>query len=124
MNFVDRLAEARIQTAAEGGVFDNLPGAGRPLPPDDAQHVPAELRAAYRMLKNAGFVPPEVARARDIHALRDLLTRIEPDSAEADAATRRLRWLEVKLAASQHGNGLLADPHYGAQIRDRLTRIK
>src|SRR5699024_4801661 len=64
MNYLDRLAEAHIRTAAEHGVFDNLRGAGKPLPPDEAQHVPRELRAGYRMLKNAGFVPPEVEQAR------------------------------------------------------------
>lgn len=124
MNFVDRVAEARIKTAADNGAFDDLPGAGQPLPPDDARHVPAELRAAYRLLRNGGFLPPEVTRARDINALRDLLTRLDPGSVEADTVTRRLRWLEVTLASSRRGQGLLSAPGYGARVRACLAREK
>jgi len=40
------------------GDFDGLPGAGRPLVLDDDPLVPEDLRLAYRILKNAGFVPP------------------------------------------------------------------
>lgn len=122
MNFVDQLAEARIRKAQANGAFDDLPGAGRPLPPDEALRVPAELRAGYRLLKNAGYVPPEIIRARDIHALRDLLATVEPGSAEADVATRHLRWLEVALGSSRRGRGLLDNSCYGARIKQSLTR--
>jgi|SRR5699024_2060530 len=124
MNYLDRLAEAHIRTAAEHGVFDNLRGAGKPLPPDEAQHVPRELRAGYRMLKNAGFVPPEVEQAKDIHDLRDLLASVDPDTAQAHATRRRLRWLETTLATSRRGAGLLDHAQYGTRIRRRLTRVR
>ena len=57
---LDLLAEQRIREAQERGEFDNLPGAGAPLALDDDALVPEELRAAYRILKNAGYVPPEL----------------------------------------------------------------
>src|SRR5699024_11416174 len=107
MDYVDRIAEARIAKAASDGVFANLPGAGVPLPPDPAMRVPAALRPAYRMLDNAGYVPPELVRARDMHTLQDLLSTLDAHSDEADTARRRLRWLEVALAGSRHGRGLL-----------------
>jgi hypothetical protein len=51
------LAERRIEEAVSRGEFDadGLPGAGRPLPPEDNEHIPEELRLAWRILKNAGF---------------------------------------------------------------------
>lgn len=124
MNFLDRMAEAQIRTAAANGAFDDLPGAGRPLPADEALHVPAQLRPAYRVLKNAGYIPPEIVRAQDIHHLRDLLTRVQADSAEARAATRRLRWLEASLASSKRGRGLLTDSRYGRRLKNHLSGAK
>ena len=60
MNPIDQLAEARIQEAIDRGELRGLPGEGRPLQLDDDSAIPEELRAAYRLLKNAGFLPPEL----------------------------------------------------------------
>ena len=42
---------------AGAGAFDDLPGAGKPLDLDDDRLVPEDVRIAYRILRNAGFVP-------------------------------------------------------------------
>jgi hypothetical protein len=49
------LAERKIEEAVSRGEFDGLPGEGRPLPPEDNELVPDDLRLAWRILKNAGF---------------------------------------------------------------------
>lgn len=54
------MAEEKIKEAIRGGEFDHLPGAGKPLPPDDMEGVPEELRMGYRLLKNAGILPEEL----------------------------------------------------------------
>jgi len=59
---LDFLAEQRIAEAVSRGELDELPGAGRPLELDDDKLIPEDLRLAYRILKNAGFVPPEVKK--------------------------------------------------------------
>lgn len=120
MSLLDRLADAHIQAAADQGAFDNLPGAGRPLPPDDAQDVPSELRAGYRLLKNAGFVPPEIEAQRELRSLEDLLAQAVPDSARASQLQRRLRWVELRLGESRRGRALLREAGYGDRIRARL----
>jgi hypothetical protein len=74
------LAERRIEEAIARGELDDLPGAGRPLELDDDRLVPEELRLAYRILKNAGYVPPEVdalAQSRGVKKLVLLRTKIE-----------------------------------------------
>ena len=47
------LAEERIREAQKNGVFENLPGKGKPLVLEDLSLVPADLRLAYHVLKNA-----------------------------------------------------------------------
>lgn len=121
MSLLDRLADAHIEAAAERGEFDDLPGAGQPLNLDDDRHVPPELRAGYRLLKNAGFVPPEIESRRAIRDIEELLAATEPESAESERLTRRLRWLETRLRQSRRGRALLADPDYAAAVRDRFA---
>ena len=121
MSLLERLAETHIDAAAERGELDDLPGAGKPLDLDDARGVPAELRAGYRLLKNAGFVPPELQTHREIREIEDLLRIAQPATAESTRLLRRVRWLETRLGASRRGRALLADPRYAAAIRNRLT---
>lgn len=64
MWLLDQWAERHIIEAQRKGEFDNLPGRGEPLILDDDSHVPAELRAGYRLLKNAGCLPPELEQRR------------------------------------------------------------
>jgi hypothetical protein len=93
------IAEQKLAEAAREGAFDHLPGAGKPLPADDAALVPEELRAAYRILKNAGFVPPEVEARREAAALRRLMGQTT-DDAERRRAAVRLALIEAALEKS------------------------
>ncbi len=87
---LDFLAEKKLLEAVSRGEFDDLPGAGRPLDLDDDALVPEDLRLAYRMLKNAGFVPPEVEALNEIAALERLVTK---DS----KAVRKLALLKARI---------------------------
>lgn len=97
MDYLDTLAERRIAEAIERGELSGLPGEGRPLALDDDTLIPAELRTAYRMLKNAGFVPPEVESLREIGELERLIERSD-DQAQRDRAARRLELIWQRLA--------------------------
>lgn len=93
------IVERRIAEAMARGEFDRLPGAGKPLALDDDPLVPEEMRVAYRILKNAGFVPPELERLAEINRL---LAALERDAIAADGgrASQRLRALLIQLEAS------------------------
>ena len=69
----DQIAERKIAEAMAAGEFDDLPGAGRPLELEDDAHVPEDLRVAYRILRNSGFVPPEVQTLNQIAHLERLV---------------------------------------------------
>jgi len=86
----DAIAERRILQAIARGELDGLPGAGRPLPLDDDALVPNETRVAYRILKNAGFVPAEILERREIARLEALLPGLD-----ASARARTLARLAV-----------------------------
>lgn len=94
----DLIAEERIGRAIARGEFENLPGAGSPLSLEDDALVPIEVRAAYRMLKNAGLVPPEVAERREVAALEFDLSIHARDSGPYLRALRELEYLRLKQA--------------------------
>ena len=54
MWLLDQWAERHILAARDKGDLDNLSGQGQPLILDDDSQVQPELRAAWRLLKNAG----------------------------------------------------------------------
>jgi hypothetical protein len=82
----------------EEGAFDNLPWRGRPIPLGDDEHVPEDLRLAYRVLKNAGFLPPEAEARKEIATLADLLDRVA-DGEERRRLRRRVEALRLQLSA-------------------------
>jgi hypothetical protein len=116
---LDVLAEVRIEEALAAGELDDLPGAGRPLELDDDSLVPEELRAAYRILKRAGFVPPEVEAQRELATLRALMATLDDCPARREALAR-LALLQARLDARSPQRLDLAE--YREQLLARLGR--
>ncbi|WOZ77890.1 DUF1992 domain-containing protein [Kosakonia sacchari] len=97
MWLLDQWAERHILDAQQKGEFDNLPGNGEPLLLDDDSHVPAELRAGYRLLKNAGCLPPELEYRKEAVMLIDLLNSVQHEHPDFQQLHCRLSLLEMKL---------------------------
>ena len=70
MKIIADMIEQKIQEAIEKGEFKNLPGEGEPIDLDEDSSIPPEMRMAYRVLKNSGFVPPEVAAHQEVQEIR------------------------------------------------------
>lgn len=117
---IEQIAERRIREAMEDGSLENLPGAGQPLQLDDDAHVPRELRVAYRILKNSGFLPPEVEIRRQIADAEGLLraARCETDRS---LAARRLELLRMRLAHARGRRTPAPDLFYEARMVERLS---
>ncbi|MCF6411274.1 DnaJ family domain-containing protein [Pseudalkalibacillus salsuginis] len=79
MDFSAGIAEEKIRAALQKGEFDNLPGKGKPLPKDDLAGVSDELRISYKILKNSGFIPPEVQLKKDMVTLEELIAVCRDD---------------------------------------------
>jgi hypothetical protein len=73
MEIFARIAEEKIREAMKNGDFESLPGYGKPLRLEDDSQVPSDLRLAYKILKNAGYVPEELELRKQISTTRDLL---------------------------------------------------
>lgn len=98
--FIERIAEERIRAAQENGEFDDLPGRGKPLDLDDDAHVPPELKMAWRVLKNAGCLPPELEARREINSAIELLSAMT-DEAERYRQMQRLNLMITRLNESR-----------------------
>ena len=97
MWLVDELAEQHIKAALEKGELSNLPGSGKPLQLDDDSHVPPALRAGYRLLKNAGFLPPELELRREAMEVNDLIRQLDPADHRYQDHCYRLQLLKLRL---------------------------
>jgi len=120
MDFFERIAENRILEAMEAGVFDHLEGMGQPFQLEDDSHVPPELRMAYKILKNAGCLPPELELRREVVRLQDLVATM-PDTAEKLKQMRRLNFFLMKLNMMRPVSAaLLEHDLYTPKILERL----
>ncbi|MEJ5364783.1 MAG: DnaJ family domain-containing protein [Desulfosoma sp.] len=120
----EKIAEQRIQEAMERGEFDNLPGAGKPLTLEDDSHLPADLRIAYKILKNADCLPPELELRKEIRTTEELLSGIQ-DTQEKYRQMKRLNYLILKLNTMRRISPLLEEHQvYYPKVLDRLAKDK
>lgn len=118
---LDALVERRIREAQERGDLDDLPGTGAPLALDDDALVPADLRVAYRVLKNAGYVPPEVAALLEARALERALEEPRTPGERERLLARLSALLLATPLARRRGDLRLADDYF-AKIAARFAR--
>ena len=116
---LDAIVEQRIREAQARGDFDDLPGAGAPLELGDDALVPEELRAAYRVLRNAGILPPELEIHRKIRDIEQLLQRIDGEFERARLLSRMNFLLARSAAGRRHGN-LCVEEAYLEPMAERL----
>lgn len=121
---LNELIERRIDEARRQGAFDDLPGAGKPMDLDDDRLVPEELRVAFRILKNAGYVPPEVEALRDLDSMLRVAVDAAEDSPEAKRAGRRLLALSIALEARGAALTTGAALDYRRALLERFDREK
>ncbi|MDJ0836374.1 MAG: DUF1992 domain-containing protein [Acidobacteriota bacterium] len=99
MLFLHRLAEKKIREAASDGAFDNLKGKGKPLDLEDDSGVPESLRMAYKIMKNADLVPPEIELRKEKLTLEQLIACCEDPEERKRLRTRlSLKALQLELA--------------------------
>jgi len=121
--FLEKIAESRIVEAMKDGLFDNLAGKGRPLVFDDDRDVPPELRLAYKILKMADCLPPELHLQKEIITLQDMMAGL-PDEAAKLQQMRRLNFLTMKLNMMRRVSPLLQEHNeYTARILEKLERL-
>lgn len=116
----EKIIEERIRIAQRRGDFDNLPGSGKPIRFEDDHNIPEDLRMAYKVMKNADYVPEEITLKKQIKTAQDLVAGM-PDNGEKYRAMKKLNFLVLKLNAMRELPIDLETPQvYTEKIVDRL----
>ncbi len=120
----EKIVEERIRRAMETGDFDDLSGTGEPLALENDSNVPEDLRLAYKILKNAECLPPEIELRKEIEKTEDLLAAL-PDTAEKFRLLKKLNFLIMKVNAMRGASIANEIPqYYAAQVVARLDKDK
>lgn len=115
-----KIIEDRIRKAQKKGEFENLKGAGEPLTLGDDRFVPEDLRLAFKILKNADFVPPEIEMKKEIGRLEDMLADAE-GTGEKYRVLKKLNYLIMKLNLSRNTSVVAEVPQrYEAKLVEHL----
>ena len=124
LSAIQFIAEKRIEEALAKGEFDNLPGQGKPLELEDMSAVPEELRMAYKILRNAGCIAPELQERKDITRLLDLLEECS-DEKERVAGMQKLKFMIERSKMRFRRNIVLdqEDPYY-MQVLERIGHLE
>ena len=116
-----KIIEKRIKDAQKRGEFDDLPGTGEPLKLEDDSQIPEELRLAYKILKNADCLPPELELKKEIRQMEDMLENI-PDEKEKYRQIKKINYKIMQLNIMGKKSPLLGETEiYYPKLVDKMT---
>ncbi len=87
------IAERRINQAISDGSLTFDQWKDKPLVLEDDSFVPAELKMAYKLLKNSGYLPQEIMDRKEVQRLEELIASSE----DAHDRLKQMRKLDVLL---------------------------
>jgi len=121
MFLLTRIAERKISQAIEDGSLDFAKWKNMPLPKDDDMRVPDDLRIAYKMLKNAGYLPPEIEAKKEIQTLEEMIARTEDEHIRLKQM-KKLNVLLLKMEATRKSpTNLAAQDDYYRKVVERIS---
>ena len=121
MDLLTRIAERKISQAIEDGSLNFAKWKNMPLPKDDDPLVPDDLKIAYKMLKNAGYLPPEIEAKKEIQTLEEMIARTEDEHVRLKQM-KKLNVLLMKLEASRKSpTNLAAQDDYYRKVVERIS---
>lgn len=116
------IAERRIAQAIKDGTLKTDGWKNKPLPLDDDSFVPDDLKMAYKILKNSGYVPPEVETRKEIQRLEDLIAKSE-DCHQRVKQMKKLNVLMMKLDAQRNRpSSIEHDDEYYRKIVEKIGK--
>lgn len=93
------LVNQKIREAEEAGEFDNLAGAGQPLPKEDDP----DNALINRLIKENGAVPEFVSLSRELAALREEL-RETGDRTRRRDIMKEMSMMEARIELARKGH--------------------
>ena len=122
------MAERKIRDAMDQGLFDNLPGRGRPQKLEDLSRLPDDLRLAYIVLNNGGYLEEDAKKDMPPSSLMDMLSR-SSEEARTSGRIERARFLlnrsrrnaaEPDWSASDDLPPALSNPEYLEKVLKKV----
>jgi len=114
------IAEQKIAKAMKEKDFNSPKWKNKPLPLEDDRFVPEDLKIAYKILKNSGYLPPEIEERKEIKRIEDLIAKTE-DEHERLKQMKKLSVLLMKVDAKRPSVSNIA--HQDAYYRKVVEKI-
>ena len=115
------IAERRITEAIQQGQLNIDSWRNRPLPMTSDNLIPEELRMAYKILKNGGYLPPEIETKKEIQQLEDLLSTCDDEHTRLKQI-KKLNCLILKLNTMKGDTvSLESQEEYYRKIVERIS---
>lgn len=120
----EKIVEERIRKAQKRGEFENLVGSCKPLKFNADLFISEELRLAYKILKNADCVPPEIELKKEIKQTEDLLAGMQ-ETSEKYRILKKLNFLIMKLNTIRDTSIMYEMPqHYMEKLVGHIEKSK
>lgn len=124
MDSLSRIAERKIQEAMKTNDFTSSKWKNKPLPLEDDNHIPADLKMAYKILKNSGYVPPEIEEKKEVQRLEELIASTE-DEHERLKQMKKLNLLLMKIDMKRSTpSSIVQQEDYYQKVVERISLKK
>lgn len=121
MDSIAFIAEQRIAEAMRERDLNSPKWKNKPLPLEDDRFVPDDLKMAYKILKNSGYLPPEIEERKEVQRLEDLIARTE-DEHERLKQMKKLNVLLMKVDARRSFSSSIAgQEEYYQKVVEKIT---
>jgi hypothetical protein len=115
------IAEQKILEAMRERDLNSPKWKNKPLPLEDDRFVPDDLKMAYKILKNSGYLPPEIEERKEVKKLEDLISRTE-DEHERLKQMKKLNVLLMKVDARRPFSSSITSQHdYYRKVVEKIT---
>lgn len=105
----------------EEGDLNSSQWKNKPLPLEDDHLVPEDLKIAYKMLKNSGYLPPEVEDRKEIKRIEDLIASTE-DEHERLRQMKKLNVLLMKVEQKRaFSSNIASQDDYYRKVVERIS---
>ena len=115
------IAERKISQAIADGSLCFEQWKNKPLPQDNDHLIPEDLKIAYKMLKNSGYLPPEIELKKEVKRIEELIASTEDEHVRLKQM-RKLNLLLIKLDLNRQRPAAIDEQEeYYAKIVERIT---
>lgn len=114
------IAERKISQAVKDGELNVEGWRNKPLPDEDYSLIPPDLRMAYKLLKNSGYLPPEIEAKKEIQKLEELIAATEDEHTRVKQL-KKLNFLVLKLNSMRRRPVHLEQDEYHQRIVEKIS---